>query len=442
MLALLAALWTQEPATAIVHVTVVDVELGRTHADRTVLLRGGRIEAVGAAAQVSTPAGATVVDGRGKYLIPGLWDMHVHTTVPGGEALLALFPVYGIVGVRDMNDSFPQIQTWRAGYKAGSLLGPRIVAAGPYLVGQAPPLPHLLVTSAQSGRNGVDSLRALGVDFVKVHNGIPRDGYLAIAERVRELGWTFAGHVPRSITAAEASDQGQRSLEHLTGMPVDCTPAESTSVAPAGLISFLLGPCLPADLTSTYARLKANGTWITPTLSAFTSVLHQPTSPVDSMDKYRSASLRQLQQVVMRLPPMGPEAIAAARLLYGKRMAQVGALDRAGVAILAGSDSPTPGTFPGVSLHDELSLLVRGGLSAARALRAATWEPARYLAATDSMGTVAAGKVADLVLLNANPLSDITNTRAIDRVWLAGRMLNQTERQTLLARAAEAARPD
>lgn len=437
---LLRLIASQELRTAITDVAVVDVVAGQARAKQTVVIRGRRIEAVGPSGEVTVPAGARIVNGRGQFLIPGLWDMHTHTTVPGGEALLALYPAFGIVGVRDMNDSFPQIRTWRSEIAAGRLVGPRIVAAGPYLVGQAPPLPHLLVTSAQAGAAAVDSLRALGVDFVKVHNAIPREGYLAIARRVRELGWNFAGHVPRGVTAAEAADLGQRSLEHLTGIPVDCTPAESTSVAPAGLVNFLLGPCQPADLGPSYARFVANSTWITPTLSAFGTVLHQPTSPVDSMDRYRSAALRQLQQAVMRLPPMGPEAIAAARLLYRKRMAQVGAMHRAGVAILAGSDAPTPGTFPGASLHEELRLLVEAGLSPAAALRSATIEPARYFAATDSMGTVAPGNVADLVLLTADPTVDIRSTRTIARVWVDGRMIDAAGRRDLLESAAAAAR--
>lgn len=431
----------QSPATAITGVTVIDVETGRRQPDQTVVIAGRRIAEVGPAASVRPPARAAVVDGRGKYLVPGFWDMHVHLSVPGGEALLGLYPALGITGVRDMNDSFPQVAAWRHRIAAGSLAGPRIVAAGPYLVGAAPPLPHLLVTTPAQGRAGVDSLHRLGVDFVKVHNGIPREAYLAIAARVRELGWIYAGHVPRSVSVAEAADAGQRSLEHLTGFPNPCTAEEARGLRPSGLVTFLLGPCdSTATLAPTTERLKANGTWITPTLTVFDLLAGDSVSRVDSMHRYRSEALRQLQTVVMRLPPMSAEAIAAARFLIGKRLGLVGELHRAGVPILAGSDAPTPGTFPGVSLHEELDRLVAAGLPPAAALRSATWEPARYLGALDSLGGVAPGKLADLVLLEADPLTDIRNTRRIATVWLDGRALGPTERRRILEQAEAAAR--
>lgn len=422
-------------STAITNVTVVDVEHGRSLPGQTVVLEGRRIARVGDSKYIQPPNGATQVDGRGKFLIPGLWDMHVHTSVPGGEALLGLYPAFGVTGVRDMNDSFPQVTAWRRQIAAGELVGPRIVASGPYLVGASPPLPHIQVRTAEQGRASVDSLRRLGVDFVKVHNEIPREGYLAIAARVKELGWTFAGHVPRSVTALEAADAGQRSIEHLTGLPNYCTAEESRSIQPTGLVTFLLGPCNDTELAPVIERLKANGTWVTPTLTVFGSVSGDSISPVDSMTRYRSEALRQLQTVVMRIPPMTPEARAAARFLIKKRQALVGELHRRGVPILAGSDAPTPGTFPGVSIFEELELFVGAGMTPGEALRSATYEPARYFNGLDSLGTVAPGKLADLVLLEADPTSDIRNTRRIAAVWADGRMIGPAERRNILARA-------
>ncbi len=430
----------QSPETAITHVTVVDVERGVLRPDQTVVLSGRRIAAVGPAAAVAVPAGAAEVDGRGRFLIPGLWDMHVHLSVPGGEPLLGLYPAMGVTGVRDMNDSFPEVAAWRGRIAVGTLPGPRIVAAGPYLVGVAPSLPHFRVTTATEGRAGVDTLRRMGVDFVKVHNEIPREAYFAIADRVRELGWVYAGHVPRSVTVAEAADAGQRSLEHLTGFPNQCSPSEAAGIRPTGLVTFLLGGCDTTDLAPIVGRLRANGTWITPTLTVFGTLSGDSVSPVDSMHRYRSEALRQLQTVVMRLPPMTPEALAAARFLIGKRLELVGRLYQAGVPILAGSDAPTPGTFPGVSLHEELDRLVAAGLPPAAALRSATWEPARYLGTLDSLGTVAPGKLADLVLLEADPLTDIRHTRRVAEVWLDGRRIDQKERRRILDLAEAAAR--
>jgi imidazolonepropionase-like amidohydrolase len=350
-----------------------------------------------------------------------------------------MHPVFGVTGVRDMNDSFPQMQTWRQRIAAGELIGPRIIAAGPYLVGGRPPIPHLMTMTAEEGRAGVDSVRRLGVDFVKVHNGLPRDAYFAIAKRVKELGWTFAGHVPQSITVAEAADAGQKSLEHLTGLPNACTAADSAALRPTGLLTFLLGTCTSADLGPTIERLKVNGTAIDPTLTVFGNLTGEP-SPVDSMDKYLSAGLRQLQSVVMRIPPMPAEAKATAKLLLGKRRELVGRLHQAGIPVLTGSDAPTPGTFPGISLHEELEELVAAGMPPAAVVAAATIGAARYLGLADSLGTVAVGRLADLVLVEGDPLRDIRNTRRIAAVWIDGRWLGDAERRQILTRAEAAAR--
>jgi len=436
-----ATVGTAQPTrTVIDHVGVVDVDAGSIRSDQRVVLAGGRIEAVGSAAAVPLPPNAAVVDGRGRFLMPGLWDMHVHLSIPGGEPLLGFYPLVGVTGVRDMNDSFPEVLAWRDRIARGTLIGPRIVAAGPYLVGISPPLPHLLVKTAADGRAGVDSLRRLGVDFVKVHNEIPREGYFAIAARVKELGWSFAGHVPRSLTVAEAAAAGQRSIEHLTGFDTICSSEELASFQPTPLITFLLGSCNAEGSTQLIQPLLANHTWITPTLTVLGLFSGAATTPVDSMARYRSEGLRQLQTVVMRLPPLSEDARAAAGLLARKRRALVGELARAGVPILAGSDAPTPGTFPGVSLLEELDELAAAGLTSAEAIRAATVEPARYLAATDSLGSIGPGKVADLVLLEANPLESLRNLRRIVTVWVGGRPLDAEARRRIRTAAEAAAR--
>ncbi|MBL8987117.1 MAG: amidohydrolase family protein, partial [Gemmatimonadetes bacterium] len=216
---------------------------------------------------------------------------------------------------------------------------------------------------------------------------------------------------------------------------------EARSIRPTGLLTFLLGPCAPADLGPTIARLRANGTWVDPTLLVLrTPALDPAAAAADSTARYRSEALRQLQQVVMRLPPFSPEALEAARFLFRKRQAVTRQLAEAGVPILVGTDAPTPGTFPGFAIHDELALLVEAGLTPLQALRGATLEAARYLGATDSLGTVAPGKVADLALLDGNPLESIAATRNIRAVWTRGRLIDQNERRRLLERAEAAAK--
>jgi imidazolonepropionase-like amidohydrolase len=419
--------------TAITHVTVIDMTGAPPKPDQTVLIRGNRIASIG---RSEAPPGTTIVDGRGKFLIPGLWDLHVHTTVPGGEGLLGMYVASGVTGVRDMNDSFPAVKRWRERIAAGTLLGPRIVAAGPYLEGGWVPIPHIVVKSPEAGRAGVDSLARLGVDFVKVHNRLSRASYLAIADEVKRRRWVFAGHLPDSVTIVEAADAGQRSLEHLIGFPSICSDAEREALKPAHPIQQFMGACAATDPTPDFMHLAASGTWVVPTLTVMYAVSQLPDTVLsnDSTNRWRSRELRRLEKLMMTMPTnVTPAAGEVGRRIFAKRVALVGALHRAGVRLLTGTDAPGTGVFPGMSLHDELAFFVQGGVPPLAALRAATYEPARYLNALDSLGTVEPGKVADLVLLDADPLQDIRNTRRIAAVMYDGHLLTAAARTRLLA---------
>ena len=436
--ALCAGAWAQ--TTAITNVTVIDMTGAAPKPGQTVVIRGNRIASVGTG---TAPRGARIVDGRGKYVIPGLWDMHVHLTIPGGETILSLYVVNGVTGVRDMNDSLPQVRAWQPRISDGSLIGPRIVASGPYLEGGFVPIPFLMVKTAEQGRAAVDSLAKLGVDFVKVHNRLSRASYFAVAEAARKHGLVFAGHVPDSVTVVEASAAGQRSLEHLFGFPSICTEAEKAALQPKHPIQRFLGTCADGDPTPDFRKVAANGSWVVPTLVVNYPVAMLPDTVFgsDSTIKYRSPALRRLEKLMMTMPTtVTPEAGAVGRKIFAKRVELLGALHRAGVPLMTGSDAPGKNAFAGFSLHDELAFFVQGGLTPMDALRAATWEPARYLNALDSMGTVQAGKIADLVLLDANPLDDIVNTRRIAAVFWNGRMLDSAGRRQTLERAELAAK--
>jgi imidazolonepropionase-like amidohydrolase len=252
---------------AIAHATVIDPGAGSTRPDMTVLVRGTRIEAVGASRSVGVPVGTRVIDATGQFLIPGLWDMHVHTDVPGGRALLGLYVANGVTGVRDMDGELARLRAFQRDIAAGSLPGPRMVVSGPYIAGQRVPLPHVLVRTPEDAVVAVDSLARLGVDFVKVHNGMPPAAYFAVAREARRRKMVFAGHVFRPVTPLQASDSGQRSLEHLSGFPNACAGDDSAVIAGGSpLQRFLLGACTREDQGRTFARLAANHTWITPTL--------------------------------------------------------------------------------------------------------------------------------------------------------------------------------
>src|SRR5262245_51513247 len=246
---------------AIAHATVIDPAAGSIRPDMTVLVRGTRIEAAGASRSVRIPAGTRVIDATGKYVIPGLWDMHVHTDVPGGRALLGLFVANGVTGVRDMDGDIGHLRAFQRDIAAGSLSGPRMVVSGPYLAGQPVPLPHVLVRTPEEAVAGVDSLARIHVDFIKVHNGMPPAAYFAVAREARRRGMVFAGHVFPPVTPRQASDSGQRSLEHLSGFANTCAGDDSAVIAGGtGLQRFLLGACTRDDQGPTFARLATNHT--------------------------------------------------------------------------------------------------------------------------------------------------------------------------------------
>jgi len=226
-----AELYAQTPAEApllsITHVNVVDVAAGSIQPDMTVVIQGNRIVKVGKA-KIHAAKTPRVVNGRGKFLIPGLWDMHVHTMfgdwIPGGkEVSLPLFVANGVTGVRDMGGNLDTLLAWRKEIAAGTLIGPRMMIAGPMLDGPKPRFPDsVLLTSPEQARKAVDDLKARGADFIKVQSFILRDEYFAVVDEAKKQHLVLAGHVPDVIRASEASDAGQKSIEHLTGVFEGC----------------------------------------------------------------------------------------------------------------------------------------------------------------------------------------------------------------------------
>ena len=424
-----------QPSIAITRVSVIDVDTPLSRSDQTVVIQGNRIVRVGASGSVAVPAGARIVDGRGKFLVPGFWDMHVHTAISGGRDLLSLYVANGVTGVRDMAGDWDTLKSWRSEIGRGQLVGPRIIASGPYLEGGDVPIPHLLARNAAEASAGVDSLIALGVDFIKVHSQLNAESYFAIARRARERGVVFAGHVPRVVGSAAASDSGQKSIEHLLGIPAECTPADSIALQPRYTVQSAIGRCSSEDLGPLYAKFVRNGTYVTPTFTAQVEVAVWPTRavPGDSLAHYLPKAVRDYVAQIFPMPDsIPPNADSVGRAMLEKRLRQAAAMQHAGVHILTGTDAPLRNSPPGFGLHEELMLLVRGGMSPSEALRSATLEPARYFGMLDSLGTIAAGKLADLVLLDANPLQDIRNSRRISAVVANGRLYAGAERERLL----------
>jgi imidazolonepropionase-like amidohydrolase len=269
----------------------------------------------------------------------------------------------------------------------------------------------------------VDTLARLGVDFIKLHTGMNRETWLAGAAAARAHHLPFAGHVPRAVGAADASDAGIASIEHLLSIPTPCTPAESLALAPRFGVQGALGRCSSENPAALYATLARNHTRVTPTFTAQYEVAIWPVRalPGDSLAHYLPDTLRSS-------PPRSSDA----RRCPGRRGQRgAGGLRQAAgtggraaprrVIVLPGTDAPLRNSPPGFGLHFELAWLVEAGLSPWRVLVAATLEPAKLLGMTDSLGTIAPGKLADLVLLDADPLVDIRNTRRIRMVLANGK---------------------
>ncbi|HVT39139.1 MAG TPA: amidohydrolase family protein [Gemmatimonadaceae bacterium] len=403
--------------------------------DRTVVVRGTHIVAVGPTPTTRAPIDARIIDGRGKFLVPGFWDMHVHTVAPGGRDVLPLYVANGVTGVRDMGSDWAEIVAMRRDVARGALVGPRIVASGPYLEGGDVPIAHLLVRTAGEARTAVDSLVRLGVDFVKVHGQLTRETYFAAARAARDRGLPFAGHVPRAVGASDASDSGQKSIEHLLTIPSVCTRAESLALQPRFVVQAAMGRCSSEDLAPLFARFVRNGTWVTPTFTAQYEVALWPTRalPGDSLAHYLPDTLRRFVAGIFPMPAdVPPGADSVGRATFAKRLALVGMMHRAGVGILAGTDAPLRNSPPGFGLHEELAFLSGAGLTPFEVLRVATMEPARFLGMLDSLGTVEVGKGADLVLLDADPLADVRNTRRVSAVVANGRLVDSVARRALL----------
>jgi imidazolonepropionase-like amidohydrolase len=415
------------------NVTIIDASDPRPRPEQSVTITDGYIVDVGPFAR--RPPGATIVEGSGMFLIPGLWDMHVHLDVPAGRELLEAYVVNGVTGVRDMAGRWETLTGWRSEIRAGKLTGPRIYASGPYLEGNPQPIPHIVVRTPEDAQRGVDSLKKLGVDVVKIHTGLSRGSFLAAASRARELNIPFAGHVPRSVSAMEASEAGMRSLEHLLTIPTPCTPAESLVLGPQFRVQAVLGPCSSNALSPIWATLAYNRTWVTPTYVAAYEISNWPNRavPGDEYAQFLPDTLKKFVQWIFPMPDsIPPGADRVGKIMFDKRVALAGEMRRAGVHLLAGTDAPLRNSPPGFGLAEELATFARGGVSLYDILRIATWEPASYFAATDSIGTVKVGQVADLVLLRENPLRDVKAYRSVEAVIAGGRLIDKKGRESIL----------
>lgn len=457
LLALPALSSPQPPQTprplVFTHVTVLDMTGAPAQPDMAVVITGDRITEIGRSESVRISRDAQVVDATGKFLIPGLWDMHVHWL---HKDYLPLFVANGVTGIRVMWGA-PFHHQWRQEIEQGTLRGPRMDIGSPIVDGPVPMWPgSVAVKDDAEGRQFAIQMKQEGAGFIKVYSRLPREAYFAIADEAKKQGIPFAGHVPDAVSAMEASDAGQKSIEHMTGVLAASSTreeelrkgrAEAWTKLPPGKTSpdraslrplnrLMLDTFSPEKANALSARFVQNRTWQCPTLVVQRNMafIKDPAIHNDLRVKYMPPEIVSGWNPAgdFRLNDRTEEDYELARETYGKLKELIGPMRRAGVEFLAGTDVLNPYCFPGFSLHDELALLVEAGLSPMEALQAATRNPARYLSKDKDLGTVEKGKLADLVLLDASPLEDINNSRKIEAVVSGGKLLPKAELQKML----------
>jgi hypothetical protein len=437
------------PSLAITHVNVIDVATGQVQRDRTVLIEGGRIVVV--RASDATPPAVRLLDGTGRYLIPGLWDMHAHMRHPLAPTLIMpQFIAHGVTGVREMNSDceepadgqicIAELRQWRDEIERGERVGPRLLALSSFIVN--PPFDYD-VTQEQV-RQLVARFDSQSVSFIKVYYRLsPEALRMFIAEASKhDIG--VGGHLPLRMTSLEASNAGLRSLEHARDFLFDCFPGSAAFRAtarsqnpPMPLMRAMVEEHDPSLCAPTFRAFAENRTWYVPThvtrrMDAFAD---DSAFRNDARSKYIPAEVwREWQADADRMVALdpSPEGRRVMRAFYEKGLEITRRAHQAGVPIVLGTDAGDTYVFFGSSVHDELGEFVKAGLSPAEALAAATIRSAEFLGLEQDHGSVAAGRRADLVLLNANPLENIANTRSIDTVIFDGRVLDRAALDRLL----------
>jgi imidazolonepropionase-like amidohydrolase len=421
----------QDQPLALSGVTVIDATGRPPQPDMTVVISNGRIVGISSSNAVKIPPGARIEDCTGKFLIPGLWDMHVHLS--GASDLEAqLFVANGVTTIREMGGNLVMTDWLRRRIDHGALAGPRIFRAGPFVDGLKPGLADRLVpSSAEEGRDAVRYLKQLGVDFIKVHTGVPRAAYLALMDESKKAGVAVAGHVPLEVTPIEASDAGQRTIEHMSVL----AEKRATELMNGGMSIKQVSEIIAGEMPELFRTMARNATWMDPTLVAMRESAYRSeiaTRP-DDRRKYIASFVKRGWDRTFPAKQEDPKTQAIRAEVFQTQLKWAAQMKEAGVRFIAGTDTGIPDTYPGFSLHDELGLLVEAGFTKLEALQAATRNAAIVMDQATSLGTIEAGKYADLVILDANPLTDIANTKKIRAVVVRGRMFRRDVLDALLA---------
>jgi Amidohydrolase family len=449
--AVVFVVWLRRPIlsipVAITNVTVIDGTGKQPLSGATVLIDKGRLAAI-STDKVDLPEKAVIIDGSGKFLIPGMWDMHVHVQ-HDPDIFYPLFIANGVTGVRDMGGPLDKLKKWRSQIQEGKRIGPRIVFAGPHLDGPNSPWPYAVtVRTSDEAKNAVKRLTASGVDFIKVQSWLPREAYFAIARESAMDGIPFVGHVPDSVSVTEAAEAGQKSIEHMTGILVACSSEEAKLREMA--VNHEKGVAAQVDKQAieSYDRKKAallfqilaqRKVWQAPTL-----VIWKARASAEDVRLLEDNRLRYVPKSMLKtwedtesgqVRGLSHEHVTIAGQLFRKLAELIPQMQVADVKFLAGTDAPFPFCIPGFSLHEELAILVHSGLTPMQAIQTATSNPAKFLGVESYLGTIEKGKLADLVLLRANPLANIENISEVEAVVANGHYYPKHELDRMLHQA-------
>lgn len=437
---------TAQSDKMVVHnISVVSMKSAKIDRNRDVLIENGRIVAIEKSGAIKPLSEAQIIDGTGKFLMPGLWDMHAHAW--DANLFFPLFIANGVTGVRDMGGVLAPYLEWRRKTATDkNFLAPKSYVGGTILNGAPSPANFFAdVRTPEKGREMVRELKAKGADFIKVYSLLSRTVYEAIADECARQNITFAGHVPFEISVAEAAAKNQKSLEHLRGFAIASSKNETVlrsellklaeSVQKSEKLDFPAAQ-LAYDFENNAALdsfdkekfrklatiLRKNNTYVAPTLVVLRGAAMRGSTEYRADDRLKYFP-NYIREII--IPKNAPTLtnIALDEKRFARDLEMIKILHQAKVKILAGSDAPNPYVYPGFSLHEELEFYVRAGMSPFEALQTATVNAAEFVSKSNSLGTVEKGKIADLVLLDANPLADISNTNRIQAVFLDGRFL-------------------
>ncbi len=413
-----------EKSLAIINVTVIDVREGLELSEMTVIISGNQISQVGKTNAVKIPKGAKVINGAGKFLIPGLWDVHTHFT-DSGKSSFSLFIANGVTSIRDMYGDLDQLKAWRKEIEGGKIIGPRMKITGAAIEGSEVAGFHKFIKTPAEAEEFIASLAAKGADHVKIRSYASKEVYIAICESAKRHNLKLVGHAPWGIDYSIGFSSGQVSFEH-------------------GYYPYPLSKMSAEEKKQVIETMVKNNVYLVPTLVTWEprtkaymdveAMVNDRSDKLDPRRKYIEDSLLNTWKEGLRYRKEEKrEGLAGWREVLDSSANETGELFRAGVSVMPGTDTGATAIFPGFDLHEELRLFVeKMGLTPAETLRSATLAPAEFYGISSTLGTIEQGKLADLVLLNANPLNDVKNTKQISAVVVNGRFLAQKDLQKML----------